>query len=78
MVGLVWREHSCHLVMVGGMDVFINTVPGQLYLLRIAQVTNRHAGSLLLLLDVQFSWIIKRVGALQADLRQSQMHRRRL
>lgn len=49
VVGLMWREHSCHLVMVGGMHVFINTVPGQLYLLRIAQVMNRYTDSLRLL-----------------------------
>lgn len=40
VVGLVWREDSGHLVVVGGVDVFINTVPGQLYLLRWTQVMN--------------------------------------
>lgn len=32
MVGLVRRQYCGHLVMIRGVDVFINTVPRQLYL----------------------------------------------
>ena len=32
VVGLVGREHRCHLVVVRRVDVFVNAVPGQLYL----------------------------------------------
>lgn len=41
VIGLMWRQDSRHLVVVGGVDIFINTVPSQLYLLRITQVINR-------------------------------------
>ena len=40
VIGLMRRQDGCHLVVVGGMDVLINAVPGQLYLLRITQVIN--------------------------------------
>lgn len=40
VIGLMWGEDSCHLIVVGRMDIFINTVPSQLYLLRITQVIN--------------------------------------
>lgn len=32
VVGLMGREHRCHLVVVRGVDVFVNAVPGQFYL----------------------------------------------
>lgn len=46
VIGLMWSQHGRHLVVVGWMDVLINTVPGQLYLLRITQVINRKGGGL--------------------------------
>lgn len=32
VVGLVGRKHRRHLVVVGGVDVLVNAVAGQLYL----------------------------------------------
>lgn len=32
VVGLMGREHRRHLVVVRGVDIFINAVPGQFYL----------------------------------------------
>lgn len=32
VVGLMSREHRCHLVVVGRVDVFVNAIPGQFYL----------------------------------------------
>lgn len=32
VVGLVGREHRRHLVVVGGVDVLVNAIAGQLYL----------------------------------------------
>lgn len=34
MVRLVRGEHCGHLIMISGVDVLINTVPRQLYLLK--------------------------------------------
>lgn len=41
VVGLMRRQHGRHLVVVGRMDIFVNTVPSQLYLLIITRVINR-------------------------------------
>lgn len=41
VVGLMRRQDGGHLVVVGRMHVFINTVPSQLYLLRITRVNYR-------------------------------------
>lgn len=40
VIGLMRRQNSGHLVVVGRVYIFINTVPSQLYLLRITQVIN--------------------------------------
>lgn len=32
VVGLVGREHGRHLIVVGGVDVLVNAIAGQLYL----------------------------------------------
>lgn len=32
VIGLMGGEHGRHLVVVGRVDVFVNAVPGQLYL----------------------------------------------
>lgn len=32
VVGLVSREHRCHLIMVSWVDIFIDAVPSQLHL----------------------------------------------
>lgn len=38
VVRLMWCQDRSHFVVVGGVDIFVNTVPGQLYLLRITSV----------------------------------------
>lgn len=38
VIGLVWRQHRRHLVVVCRVHVLVNAVPGQLYLLRRTRV----------------------------------------
>ena len=81
VIGLMWRQDGCHLVVVGGMDVLINTVPGQLYLLRITQVINSEGRRGFLIQSLHYiiftAWETFKMNVIvRADLRQSQMDRR--
>lgn len=69
VIGLVWRQHRRHLVVVCRVHVLVNAVPGQLYLLRRTRVILTGEGT-------KKCATLRKCG--RADLRQSQVDRRRL
>lgn len=69
VIGLVWRQHRRHLVVVCRVHVLVNAVPGQLYLLRRTRVILTGEGT-------KKCATVRKCG--RADLRQSQMDRCRL